>query len=713
MLNQERLLRQLNIYDAIFRQAPIGIAISFNSEAQTAEEAETFRINPMYEKITGRSKEELRRVGWASITHPDDIAENLHYYKRFLAEEIDDYAMEKRFIRPDGSIVWVHMTVTRLILGERLQYNHVSLIQDITDRKIMESALVESERGKAVLLAHLPGLAYRCLNDNEWTMKFVSEGCRDLTGYSAERLLDNKDLSFNELIAPDYRELLRQEWERVLASNLPFSYEYEIITASGKRKWVLELGEGIRNAQGEYETLEGIVIDITDRKRMETRLQYDSEHDRWTGLLNRTSLEKLLSQHILIPPRGKRALFSINLTAVQTLTTTYGFHYTQELMKRIAGTLSILCTKDRLLYSTYENRFVFYLFNSSKEEEIERFCEEIIILLEPILIVERLNGGLGLIEITQENSQDVNQLLKKLLIASEKALTLQDKGVACCVFDAVMEAEIDREEKIKQELYCIASDPDCSSFYLEYQPVIDLKTRGICAFEALARIRTEVLGQVPPLEFIPIAEKTKQMIEIGHNILVKAFTFLKKLELLGYKEIKVAVNLSAIQLLQPDFFKTLTKLVEEMQVSPQQIGLEITESVYISSHQDVNLILKSLMDYGFQIAIDDFGTGYSSLAREQELNISCLKIDKAFVWKLREIAPEKAILGDIISMAHKMGHCVVAEGVEDELQLNYLIQHGCDQVQGFYFARSLSEDNAVAMLQKSQTSLKMKDSKRL
>ena len=706
MLNQERLLRQLNIYDAIFRQAPIGIAISFNSEAQTAEEAETFRINPMYEKITGRSKEELRRVGWASITHPDDIAENLHYYKRFLAEEIDDYAMEKRFIRPDGSIVWVHMTVTRLILGERLQYNHVSLIQDITDRKIMESALVESERGKAVLLAHLPGLAYRCLNDDNWTMKYVSEGCFNLTGYAAERLLDNKDLSFNELIAPEYRDLLRREWERVFAHNLSFSYEYEIITASGKRKWVLELGEGIRNSQGEYETLEGIIIDITDRKQMENRLKYDAEHDRWTGLLNRSSLEQLLSQHKLLPPQGKRALFSINLSSIQILTTTYGFHYTQELMKRIADTLRFLCSKNRLLFITHDTRFVFYLFNGSEEAEaeIQILRDAIIALLEPMMVAERLNGGLGILEIDPANEQDVNQLLKKLLIASEKALTIHDKGVACCVFDAAMEAEINREEKIKQELSCIAADIDCSSFYLEYQPIIDLKTRKISGFEALARIRTEALGRVPPLEFIPIAEKAKLMTELGQNILLKAFTFLKKLENLGEKEIQVAVNLSATQLLKPDFYESLTTLVKKMQVSPQQIGLEITESIYISSHQEVNRILKSLMDYGFQIAIDDFGTGYSSLAREQDLNINSLKIDKAFVWKLRELAPEKVILGDIISMAHKMGHCVVAEGVEDELQLNYLIEHGCDQVQGFYFANSLSEEDALKMLHDNKAS---------
>jgi PAS domain S-box-containing protein len=570
MLNQERVLQQIRINDAIFQQAPIGIAISFNSEAQSAEEVETFRINPMYEKITGRSQEELRQVGWASITHPDDVAENLQYYKRFLNGEINGYAMEKRFIRPDRSIVWVHMTVTRLILGDTLKYNHVSLIQDITEQKLLE-----------------------------------------------------------------------------------------------------------------------------------TRLKYDAEHDHWTGLLNRNSLEKLLAQHALVSPPGKRALFGINLNAVQTLTSTYGFYYTQELLKRITSFLSILCTENRILFNTYENRFTFYLTNITEADEVMNFAEEITSILEPVLLAERLNGGLGILEINQENSQDVNQLLKKLLIASEKALTLQDRELAYCIFDENMEAEIEREEQIKQELSCCAADPDCESFYMEYQPIIALKGKKIFGFEALARIRTEVLGFVPPFEFIPIAEKSKQMVEIGQNILIKVFKFLKQLEELGYEEIQIAVNISAIQLLRPNFYQSITGLVEEMQVNPKHIGLEITESVFMSNYLDVNLILKSLLDYGFHIAIDDFGTGYSSLAREQELNISCLKIDKAFVWRLGEIEPEKAILGDIISMAHRMGHCVVAEGVEDEIQLNYLVQHGCDHVQGFLFSKSVSEQEAIKLLQKN------------
>ena len=115
----------------------------------------------------------------------------------------------------------------------------------------MERALNESERSKSVLLANLPGLAYRCNNDEEWTMQYVSQGCLKLTGYPPESLLHNRDLSYNDIISPEYRERLREEGKRILAARLPFKYEYEIITATGEKKWVLEMGQGIYNDDGE------------------------------------------------------------------------------------------------------------------------------------------------------------------------------------------------------------------------------------------------------------------------------------------------------------------------------------------------------------------------------------------------------------------------------------------------------------------------------
>lgn len=176
------------------------------------------------------------RPGRAAITHPDDVEENLRLYRMFQHGEISNYEMDKRYVRPDGSIVWVHILVSSLVLPEKTQLNHISLIMDITDRKEVEKALQESERSKSVLLSHLPGIAYRCLFDRDWTMQFVSAGGLPLTGYPPESIINNRDLAFNDIIAPEYCEDLWREWEYDLFKRLSFRREYEIIASDGTRK---------------------------------------------------------------------------------------------------------------------------------------------------------------------------------------------------------------------------------------------------------------------------------------------------------------------------------------------------------------------------------------------------------------------------------------------------------------------------------------------
>jgi EAL domain-containing protein (putative c-di-GMP-specific phosphodiesterase class I) len=181
-------------------------------------------------------------------------------------------------------------------------------------------------------------------------------------------------------------------------------------------------------------------------------------------------------------------------------------------------------------------------------------------------------------------------------------------------------------------------------------------------------------------------------------VFLQAFRFLKKLEKEGFDTVNVSVNVSAIQVLRDNFTVDLIEMIREAEVCPENIGIEITESVFSMDYPGINRVLGSLRDSGLHIAIDDFGTGYSSLARERELNVDCLKIDKFFVDKLLTLSPEDAITADIISMAHRLGHCVVAEGVEHEEQKEYLLRNGCDKIQGFLVARPLDEEAALELI---------------
>jgi len=253
-------------------------------------------VNPTFEKIIGWPKEQLKDLDWRKITHPDDLPLNIEKYEKFKKGETDEYSLEKRILKADGSYAWIDLAVASLVESAGENRLHMWIIQDINERKRAKEALEESERSKSVLLANIPGMAYRCLYNRDWTMLFVSDGCFELTGYRPEDLVRNKTLPFNCLIKDEYREMLWLEWERVLAGHKTFKSEYAITTASGENKWVLETGQGVYGSDGTVEAIEGIIIDITNLKEKEEEIRYINEHDHLTGLYNRQYFEKKLSE---------------------------------------------------------------------------------------------------------------------------------------------------------------------------------------------------------------------------------------------------------------------------------------------------------------------------------------------------------------------------------------------------------------------------------
>jgi PAS domain S-box-containing protein len=531
---ERRLGEQIYTFDMIFDQAPIGIAIAHSSDPKSSDDAYV-KINSVYEQITGRTKEELINLGWARITHPDDLEENMSKFRKLQAGEIKSYSMEKRYIKPDGSVVWVDMVVASLApIGENI-HSHICFIQD-----------------------------------------------------------------------------------------------------------------------------------ISERKRIENERRYIWEHDRWTGLYNRDYLVSLLEKDIRLKKKTKKALIGISLITVQLLTANYGFQYSQNLIIKAAEALSQHCTDNRLLFQPRENRFVFYLFDYKDKKDLVDFSYVIAETLESLFVTERIGGEIGILEVEQnQNEVDIDLLLRRLLIASERSVSLFEKDFKIRFCDEELEAIVNRERDIVEALTAIAADDHTNDeLFLQYQPIMNLRTGSICGFEALARLSTEKLGLVSPAEFIPIAEKTKLILPIGEKVIVKAFSFLNKLKERGYDEISVSINISIKQLLTTDYTSRLFELMREMQINPKKVGIEITESVFVSDYKKINTIIDKLRDAGMCIAMDDFGTGYSSLGREKELKVDSLKIDKLFIDKLLDADINKAITSDIISMAHKLGHCVVAEGVE-------------------------------------------------
>lgn len=566
---KQKLAEQTLSFDMLFDQAPVGISISHNWYPQGSDEA-VVRINPMYEQITGRTKEELVKLGWAKITHPDDLEEDLENFRRLQAGEIKDYSMGKRIIKPDGSVVWVSMIVAALSPMGKDQVNHICILQD-----------------------------------------------------------------------------------------------------------------------------------ISERMQMEMERKYLTEHDRLTGLYNRDYLVSLLDKDIKLKKQCKKALIGIDLSKIHLLTVNYGFQYTQNLIKKTAEAFLQLCADNRLLFHIHENHFVFYIFDYRDRSELATFGKRIAATLESLFVTERIGGGIGIVEFAQDQGdENVDSLLRRLLITTERSGNPVGNEFEIRFYDEEVEALVNWERDVAEALDAVATgNPANDYLYVMYQPIIDLKTGSVWGFEALARLKTDKLGLVPPVKFIPLAEKTKLILPIGEKVLVQVFRFLNRLKEQGYGDINVSVNISAIQLLQPDFPGRLFELMRQMQVNPNNVGIEITESVFASDYEHINIILGELKNAGIHIAIDDFGTGYSSLARERELIVDCVKIDKYFIDKLLDLDPSKAITSDIISMSHKMGHSTVAEGVENETQMQLLKEYSCDRIQGYLISEPLQEEEAIKFLQ--------------
>lgn len=221
-------------------------------------------------------------------------------------------------------------------------------------------------------------------------------------------------------------------------------------------------------------------------------------------------------------------------------------------------------------------------------------------------------------------------------------------------------------------------------------------------FEALARFRIPVYGMIPPLEFIEIAERNHLIYDLGLLILKKTCGFLNELDQAGRKGLTVAVNISVLQLLRKEFITHVEEVLKEYKADPEMLEFEITESILSDNFDLINLKLRQIRKKGIKVSMDDFGTGFSSLARLRELSIDAVKLDRHFISRIKENEKPSYISIDIISMAHRVGLMVVAEGVETEEQLDFLKKHQCDYAQGYYISMPLEKEKALEMLAKEK-----------
>lgn len=446
-----------------------------------------------------------------------------------------------------------------------------------------------------------------------------------------------------------------------------------------------------------------LILKYEELALSEQKLQQMAFEDYLTNLPNRAAFYQRAQRHLDANPDGQTALMFIDIDNFKYINDTLGHAAGDKLIAAIGKRLCDLSDAGKSIYRIGGDEFVVFAHRYRGIEEIEAYAEALLCSFgSPFHIDEHLlnvtvSVGIALHPL---HGGDVDALLKCADIAMYKA-----KG--CCrgryiFYHRDMDMQVQERMMMENELWKAL---ERGEFHLCYQPQLDVETGKIHSMEALLRWENEKLGSASPLKFIRIAEETNLINPIGDWVLENACLYLRELQTAGHDELTMSVNVSGIQLLQPTFTQKVIDILANTGVEPRFVVLEITESVLIEFYDEIKDKLAELKARGINIALDDFGTGYSSLSYLAHIPINTLKIDKIFIDTIAGQG-EDSLIGLIILLGRKLGLSIVAEGVETQQQLQYLQQHQCHKIQGFYFSKPLSREGMAQLLANPIVSVK-------
>ncbi|MFI4968790.1 MAG: EAL domain-containing protein [Lysobacterales bacterium] len=462
--------------------------------------------------------------------------------------------------------------------------------------------------------------------------------------------------------------------------------------------WV-EVSE-VRDANGARSHFVSVISDITDRKRTEQELRYLANYDALTGLPNRTLLSERIGHAIIRARRSARhiAVLFLDLDRFKHVNDSMGHAAGDRMLKAAGNRLRQVVREGDSVARIGGDEFTVVLEDIGGSAEAERVAEKIIAAFEQPLELDSgqevvISPSIG-ISLYPDHGQIPTDLLK---FADTAMYQAKDHGrKTWMVYTEAMDAAARLRATM---IAALRKALERNELTLVYQPKLSLLDERITGVEALLRWRSGDLGNVSPGVFIPIAEETGMIIEIGDWVVAQSCAQLARWREAGIHDITMSVNVSVAQLLRGDLIRRLCDVLAEHDIAPNQLELELTESMVMANAEQSITTLRRLKAIGVTLAIDDFGTGYSSLSYLKRLPIDTLKIDKEFVGDLTTDPDDEAITATVITMAHSLGLNVVAEGVERAEQVEYLREQDCDEIQGHWLAFPMPPDQCLAFLQ--------------
>jgi diguanylate cyclase (GGDEF)-like protein/PAS domain S-box-containing protein len=595
-----------------------------------------------------------------------------------------------RHVRGDGEILHV------LVYCVRLDYQGVPawlmLCMDISD-------WIQSEQERAVSEQRFQ-LVAQATSDAIWDLDLAthrlwwSDSFYETFGFKRE-VVGDEVVFWLDRIHPDDRLRVETSFAAFCNGEMDqWQESYRFRDQNGRYIDVHDQGKSIRSDSGRVLRVVGGMIDVSERHRYERELAWQASHDTLTGLPNRIAVTQRISAAILRAERDRSevCVLLIDLDHFKLINDSLGHATGDEVLKVVALRLSTLFAGDAQVGRFGGDEFVAVIPHG-----IDRVARQQLLHLiaEPI----ELSGGLRYVTPSigmacyPAHGEDADQLLKNADLAMYRAK--QQGRNTCIEYDRSFETDVDDRLDVVSRLRRALDDGE---FVLHFQPQFTADSRQLTGIEALVRWQHPEKGLLPPAQFIPICEESGLIIPLGRWVLREACRHHARLQQLGRGDLSIAVNVSAAQFLRGDLLEDLRALKAEFALPPGAIELELTESVVMESPEVVILVMQELRDLGVSMSLDDFGTGYSSLAYLKRLPLDRLKIDRAFVRDLPQDEDDAAICTSVIALASALRLRVVAEGVEMPEQLDWLADHGCDEVQGYLLARPLPFEEWLASL---------------